>query len=288
MVKFDRVYIEVTQKCGLSCSFCPSDPRHQGVLSLENFHKICEQLQGITKKLVFHVMGDPLTLPSLNDYLDMAYKWRFEVMITTAGVYLSSFSTLLATHKALSQVNISLHAYTGGSINKTPEEYLVPIIAFCDEVLEKNPTLFVNLRLWQEKNGENDSFYTVLSQLLTQKYEFSLIPLLNNHEKNRYCIKKRILLNFELPFEWPSLKGKFIGDKGRCFGLKSHIAILNDGRVVPCCLDYEGVITLGSIFSHNIESIITSSKALLVRNGFRAGKVVEELCQHCHYRLRFS
>lgn len=34
---------------------------------------------------------------------------------------------------------------------------------------------------------------------------------------------------------------------GTCYGLKTHIGILSDGTVVPCCLDGEGIINLGKI-----------------------------------------
>ncbi|WP_427927148.1 SPASM domain-containing protein, partial [Acinetobacter baumannii] len=39
------------------------------------------------------------------------------------------------------------------------------------------------------------------------------------------------------PFEWPELNGSYYNERGFCQGIRTHIAILSDGTVVPCCLD---------------------------------------------------
>lgn len=96
-----------------------------------------------------------------------------------------------------------------------------------------------------------------------------------------------MLLHFDSYFEWPSLNSTHESD-GTCYGLKSHIGILANGTVVPCCLDGEGVIDLGNLNETTLESILTSKRAKDMIEGFREFKAVEELCKKCSYKDKFS
>jgi MoaA/NifB/PqqE/SkfB family radical SAM enzyme len=58
--------------------------------------------------------------------------------------------------------------------------------------------------------------------------------------------------------------------------------------VVPCCLDSEGVISLGNIFEDSFESIISSPRAKAIKEGFLQGEMREEMCKRCSYAHRFS
>jgi radical SAM protein with 4Fe4S-binding SPASM domain len=70
--------------------------------------------------------------------------------------------------------------------------------------------------------------------------------------------------------------------------LTSHIAILSNGVVVPCCLDFEGVIALGNLHNQKLSDIIASKKVMDIYDGFQNGKCIEDLCKKCQYKLRFG
>ena len=78
------------------------------------------------------------------------------------------------------------------------------------------------------------------------------------------------------------------GEKFFCYGLKDHFGILSDGRVVPCCLDADGEITLGNIFKDKIEDILASERARSIVEGFKTRHAPESLCQRCGYARRFK
>ncbi len=71
-------------------------------------------------------------------------------------------------------------------------------------------------------------------------------------------------------------------------GLDSHIAVLCDGRVVPCCLDYEAIIELGNLHNRSLDEILEQKRVKDIRDGFTCGEAVEELCQRCSYKSRFE
>lgn len=68
-----------------------------------------------------------------------------------------------------------------------------------------------------------------------------------------------------------------------CRALRTHIGILSDGTVVPCCLDSEGEIKLGNVFKEAFADIIKNDRTNAIYNGFSRRKAVEDLCKRCGY-----
>ena len=64
--------------------------------------------------------------------------------------------------------------------------------------------------------------------------------------------------------------------------------MLVDGTVVPCCLDHEGDVALGNLFTQPLTEILTSSRACALREGFSRRKPAEELCRRCGFAARFN
>lgn len=282
-MKFHRIHIEVTNVCGLSCSFCPPKALPSKSMSLPFFERVLTQLQGKTKELAFHVMGDPLTLSNLSDYLDLAHRYHFTVVLTTSGYYLpkTSYDTLF--HPAVKQINISLNSYNKNSLNLTFDDYMAAVLALCDEKIVRHPKPFINLRLWNLDEACNEAtFNDALFQLLSQHFGCSI-----NTQSNSFRLAPKIRLDFERYFEWPSLQSNHDSD-GTCYGLRSHIGILANGTVVPCCLDGDGVIALGNLHNTSLDAILEMPRTQKIRQGFMQGKAVEALCRKCTYKERFE
>jgi len=82
-------------------------------------------------------------------------------------------------------------------------------------------------------------------------------------------------VNQDYEFQWPNLKAREDNSPGFCYGLRTQVAILVDGSVVPCCLDGEGIINLGNIHETNFSEIIDSQRAKDIFNGFSRREAVE-------------
>ena len=72
-----------------------------------------------------------------------------------------------------------------------------------------------------------------------------------------------------------------------CRCMRTHCGVLVDGRVVPCCLDADGVLTLGNLFNEPLDAILTSPRATAIREGFSCRRAVEPLCRTCGFVERF-
>jgi radical SAM protein with 4Fe4S-binding SPASM domain len=258
-------------------------------MSLSFFEQVLIELRPYTKSLAFHLMGDPLTLSNLLQYLELAEKYGFEVELTTSGYYLAKTPMEVLFHNSVRQLNISLNAYNKNSLNLSFDAYMEGVFLACGNKLEHYPKPFINLRVW---NLDVEFSEAEFNKLLFEKLEGFFGVKIDADAIYKEKIKSlrlasKILLNFDNYFEWPSLKSTHESDS-TCHGLKSHIGILADGTVVPCCLDAEGVMNLGNLHDTKLTDILSSKRAEAIVEGFAHAKAVEELCRKCSYKERFN
>jgi len=283
--KFHKVYIELTNICGLECSFCPTKIAKPTTISLAFFDNILNEIQPFTKNIALHVFGDPLTLNNLEKYLDIALKYNIKVDITTTGYYLTKFNLNLFLHKAIKQINFSLNSYNKNEMKITLKKYLKPMFELCDLKLKNKIHNFINFRLWNLDNQNSEiDFNNEVLKILSNKFEKDL----KNIKYNKAIrLENQILVDFDTYFKWPTLNDT-TKTNGFCYGLTSQIAILSSGVVVPCCLDSFGVIELGNLHNSSLKEILHSRKANNIRDGFKNNIAVEELCQKCTFKDRFN
>jgi len=288
-MKFYRIYIELTNVCGLSCSFCPTKELPNKEMDLVFFESVIEQAKTYTSEIACHVVGDPLTQSNLSDYLDIIHKHGLKAMLTTSGYFLKKHSYDTLFHSCVKQINISLNSFNKNDTSLTFEQYITPVLALCEAKLERGKELFINLRVWNldelmSERAFNDILFEKLSR--TFSVPVSLDTIYKERPKS-IRLASKILVHFDNYFEWPSLKNKNYGH-GTCQGLQSHIAVLASGKVVPCCLDCDGIIELGDLHEDSLADILTTKRTTNMLEGFKEGKAVEELCQKCSYKDRFN
>lgn len=278
MKRFRKVYVEISNRCNLSCSFCPGTKRQSRAMTEEEFAFLLPRLQDWTDFLYFHVMGEPLCHPKLARFLEMAGNAGFKVILTTNGTLLARRQEMLLHSPALHKVNISLHAFEANDLNVPFEEYLQGCFAF-GKAAEGNK--LIAYRLWnagglEEKNQE----------ILDAMHRF--FPGQWVQERKGVRIGQRVYLEYGDKFDWPDLNAPEGGEQVFCYGLKDQIGVLCDGTVIPCCLDHEGDIALGNLFREELGDILAGHRARAIYEGFCRGQAVEELCRKCGYARRFG
>ncbi len=273
---YSRAYVEITNICNMSCSFCHGHSRPHRRMSKDEFSHILDRLEGQTKYIYYHLMGEPLTHPELSEFIKMASERGFHSMITTNG-------TLLKEHKeeliacGLHKINISLHSFEANDTQKH-SNYLSDIADFAKEASKRG--IIVVLRLWNNgcDGGKNDTALDLLNTAFPCEWT----------ENNRgFKLDEKLFLEFGERFEWPDSGFDDGGDEVSCYGMRDHFGILCDGTVVPCCLDSDGIISLGNVFSDSLVDILSSERAQAIKRGFECRRASEELCRRCGYARRF-
>lgn len=290
MRTFKKVYIEITSVCNLACSFCPPTARAKGLIKVEQFNKILDEIRPHTKYIYLHVKGEPLLHPRIDQLLDAAHEKGFKVNITTNGTLIKKNREKILGKPALRQINFSLHSFDGHEGSENREKYLGDILDFVRA--SKDYNTIISYRLW---NLQKDHVTDIAARRNRETLE-----ILENEYNLDYRIEEKvqpgkgvkiannIYLNQDHEFKWPSLLEAEDEGKGFCHALRSQAAILVDGTVVPCCLDGEGVINLGNVNEKSFTDIVQGERANNIVDGFSRREAVEELCRKCGYRQKFG
>lgn len=274
------MYIEITNVCNLRCSFCIQNQREARDMRVEEFLHIIKQVQPFTKHVYLHVLGEPLSHPFLKEILAICADYFVFVNLTTNGTLLKEKQEILCQASALRQVNVSLHSFA----QHRQHAYIQTIVQVGDELARKK--VHVNYRLWNLQNGKLTMQTKEVCDILESMYGYRMEKTIQR--MTRFDIQKYIHLHFEDSFLWPSLVAPYVGEHGTCRGMKHMCAIVSNGDVIPCCLDSKGDCVLGNIYEQSFEDILRQPRVHAMVHGFSQNRVVEELCQHCSYRLRFS
>ena len=136
---YSRVYVEITNICNRSCSFCPGTKRPLRSMTLSEFDAVTDRLCGVTEYIYYHVMGEPLTHPELPDFIRLAKSKGFKSAITTNGTLLPARGQELI-EAGVYKVNISVHSFEDGDASVAHGKYLDGILDFADEA-SKNGVL---------------------------------------------------------------------------------------------------------------------------------------------------
>ena len=273
MNKYKKIYIEITNICNLNCSFCSTTKKEKKNMTLEEFKVILEKIKDYTNYIYLHVKGEPLLHPQIIDFIKEADKNHLKVNLTTNGTLLKKYAKELGKCKNLNKMNISLHSENNIST------YFEDIFESVKDLSQKTTVIY---RIWTLKNQELDEKSTKIVDKIKKYYNLSTETVEKIKQENNIKINSQIYVDKDNEFEWPTINSH--KSCGYCYALKTQIAILVDGTIVPCCLDAEGIVNLGNIFEERIEEIQQKDKYRKLKKSFQDRNPSEELCRSCTYK----
>lgn len=274
---FSRVYVEITNRCNMNCSFCHGTSRPPRSMSREEFETVCERLRGVTEYLYYHIMGEPLTHKELPELIRIASKYGYKSALTTNGTLLERLGEKIIS-AGVYKVSISLHSFEEGS-DENLDRYLTSCFDFAKKA--SSAGVLVVFRLWNRgfDGGKNEYILNKMKSSIDGEWKWS---------GRGARIRDKLHLEWGDRFIWPDMEALDMGESVFCYGMKDHFGILSDGSVVPCCLDADGAVTLGNIFEESAEKILGSKRAVAIAEGFKNRRASEELCRKCGYARRFK
>ncbi|MCQ2097930.1 MAG: SPASM domain-containing protein [Fibrobacter sp.] len=248
-----------------------------------------------------------------------------QLNLTTNGTTIARSGKAILASPAVRQVNFSTHAYAELPFDEAAEN-LQNVLDFCRMAAGSRPDLYINLRLWNVGDESSDAWNNYMLEQVNKVFgrinasgENSVanqnhvvgenrVPITLEHFCSRhksFLVEGRIYIHQDSRFEWPdgstsdatstdSPSLNNLGSarptypKGTCRALDTHCAILHDGRVVACCLDHSGQITLGHIQENSLAEILSSPMATEIREGFANHELRHPFCQSCSFCKRFK
>lgn len=297
-----NLYIEITNACNLRCSFCPSSDckyeansgESQGTLDTgartfmsSTLFKRCitSAAEAGIENVYLHVLGEPTLHPGFALFLKEIRTAGLTLTLTTNGTTIARTAHHILNCSAVRQVNFSTHAYAELD-RDAAENHLRNVLDFCKIALAARPDMYINLRLWNIGDSTAGDWNSFAISRINETFGTQVAPGNFCSRHKSFPVTGRLYIHEDSRFEWPGAAS--LEKKGTCHALETHAAILHDGRVVACCLDYSGQITLGNIADQGLAEILDSPTARNIREGFEKHELRHPFCQKCSYCRRFG
>ena len=68
---------------------------------------------------------------------------------------------------------------------------------------------------------------------------------------------------------------------GYCFGMRDHFAVLHNGDVTLCCVDFEGRTAFGNLHHESLKEVLCKEELGKIMEGFRQFRLVHPFCKYC-------
>ncbi len=305
-----RVFIEITNRCNFDCMFCPSgiSERPREDMPRELAGSLLTQLNamGFAGTLYLHVLGEPLLHPDVFAITDQAADLGMRPVIFTNGGALSEDCVRKILASKARELVISMQTINRESyerLRKTPfdwDTYLGRIQAALAEAGEADSgcVFRVSMGLKKADAQHPDDLYFLEYESLDhvkagiaaifsrvkgldiahalEQVEAGDVPDLSQVKMN-----ERLRLSVKEIGNWRKTRDREPATTGRCVFFGKECAILADGSVTLCHIDYDGRTTIGNAMEASLEAIFNASEFVDVAKGFAGGDTVPGGCRHC-------
>ncbi len=271
-----KVYLEITNRCNLSCAFCPGTERKAHLMSEEEFVCLAKKVSEWAEYIYYHLMGEPTAHPLLPHFIHISSGLGLKSIIVTNGTLLSERADAIISARPY-KVNVSLHAFEANPMDMPFEKYISTCLSFAKRSADAG--IITVLRLWNLEGRAEGALNEKNEMILAEMHKIFLGEWQETRSGKR--LSERVFLEWGEKFDWPDISGEILCESGFCYGLRDQIGILCDGTVVPCCLDRNGDLALGNLFDQSLDEILKSERARAIYDGFTKHQCTQELCKRC-------
>ncbi len=255
------VTLELSAYCNLACSICPVNrtmKREKGFMSFALVKKVLTENPGLSFVLLYH-WGESLLHPELFRIIRFVKDKALKAFLTTNGVLLDPENVKELLESGLDRLTISMDGIAEGyerirnfSYRKLEENilYLLAERERCGSPLKVDLDMTVTA---ENEDGVGD---------FREKWQ-GRVDMLRIH-----------------PLLYVGRRENFHSGSRCNEAWRGNLIVLWDGRVVPCCADYEGEMALGNVNSNSLQEIINSPQALSLRRSLLDANF-PALCRNC-------
>jgi radical SAM protein with 4Fe4S-binding SPASM domain len=273
---------ELTNKCPFSCIMCARTnnmTRPEGIMSLELFKRIIDELVAIKaskeEPMWLHGFGESLSHPEFDKFISYASQQGFNTGL--------SVNPFMLTNKVATRLLVSepknLYLAIDGHDNQSFEEIrglknaydksIVRLEKFIDLKNKLSPKTKLEIGMIDfELNQESINQMKKKWQNFDPSIKF-VAKTFTTWDGSAEDINKLKLnsgpKNIKVTCQYPWTK----------------MTVNWDGKVSPCCFDYNKKHVLGDLNTHSIVDIWNSEKMQELRAEFKSNKVKNSLCKNC-------
>ncbi len=270
-----EIWIEPTNYCNLRCKMCPQSgglTREKGYMDFDLYKKIIDEVRGWRPIIKLFHSGESLLHPKISDMISYTKSAGCYVMMNTNATLLNEKKAEEILESGLDEISFSFDG-----ANKETYEKIRKNAKF--DVTLKNIIFFLNLK--QKKKVKLP--LTTVAIIKMDDTEKEIEQFFKKFDNLPVDIKR-----IQSLMDWTGKKdvsgNVFRGKEySPCKAPWTYLSILWDGRVVPCCMDFNALFVLGDVRKESVMEIWNGCKNKSLRRDILNEKVKNiELCKNCH------
>ena len=259
--KITSLIIEPTNTCNLRCTFCfvtEGMTREGGFMDLDLFKKIIDDCPDL-EHLCMHNWGEPLLHKDIFKMIEYAKnKGVNYVVMNTNGTLLTDKMIDQIVDSKLDIIRFSIDGSAetfkrvrGVELKKIEQN--INKLKNVKEIRRPELKMGVVFTIEEDTEGDVEDYITHWEQIVDH---VRLQPKLITSPRTEVCPE---------PF-------------GKDYG---KLVVLWDGRVIPCCVDYNANLTVGSVQNDTIQNLWKNEKMDLLRKQHLNGQF-PDTCANCN------
>lgn len=261
-----EVWIENTNCCNARCVMCPRDKhtRLQGFMDFTLYKKLIKEIalyKDRIKRVHLHNYGEPLLDRELPRRIRFAKEHGIgHTYFVTNGAMLTPEMSRALIEAGLDEFKISFYGTDPNTYNTTMRgldfyttiENVKNFFKIRESLNKKKPKVIIQYLPQESNQARVDDFVKIFQEIIDRTVGDSVnIFSLHNYgdAKEPYATERDICTICDYP--WRTM------------------VILHDGRVVLCCLDYNGIQIAGDTRKDSIRQIWNGSIFAKIRHNFK-------------------
>lgn len=262
--KLVSLTIEPTNICNFRCTMCPVNrgmKRKKGLINFDLFKKLIDQNPSLEFVLLFH-WGEPLLYPRIFEMIEYAGSRGIKPILTTNSSRFTPEIIKKIVNSKLDRITVSMDG-----IGKTYER----IRGYPFKKVQKNV-----LDLIKARDKAKSKLKVDLTMVISENSEENVDAFIAKWKS--IVDRLQIQPAMELVNKKPALRSK----EDRCRELwRGNLIVHWDGTVVPCCVDFEGVMKLGDANKEKLIDILNAAPMQKLREQHNNGdfKLMCKFCQ---------
>lgn len=271
----DSIIIETTNICSLHCSCCPNGHpvtrRKPGVMTVETFDKVLDNIDIPVKRCFLHMCGEPFLNRHLDYFCAQLLKRKIlpTIFSNGYGIDLELLDRILRLRGVTVSFSMDLQSADNYEAIRIPGNY-ERAVKYLNQInchfaeAKKFYGLNVILRSASKKDVRD------ISRKLFEEY---------TQLKN---------ITFSSMWPWPGLTatgdiaGHLSAHSRYCNQAKNLPAILWDGTATFCALDYSGAMPVGNLTCQRLSKLVNNDKSRRIRRALAQDYTkASSLCEKC-------
>lgn len=258
------VRFETSSLCNLKCLMCPQPQkmkRPKKNMDFDLFRKVIDLNPQIKEVELFN-WGEPLMNPKISEFVKYASHKNILSRFVTNATLLNPDKSVELIEAGLDQIYFSLDNIDSEYEkirNYSFTQVVNNISAFIDIARKKGKTIRTGVNIVRSQYNTDGIDQAVK---MFKKMDVDIVSVEDSqYEKTE------------------------VRRTSRCFEPYRNMTILSNGDIVPCCVDYDGILSMGSAWHEpELTKTFNNSAFKNLRRSFRSKNDMHNICAQCSYR----